>query len=382
MYFSYDDYMTSALISLVASLYKGVAKPVLFTQDPEKVHLRALSLGQYLGNSEFAKNTLSSVLKYENRVLEQNLFGITFKNPFGLAAGFDYEARLTQILPSIGFGFGTVGTLTNLPYEGNPRPMLGRLPKSRSLMVNKGFKNFGVRATLENLKGLHFEYPVGVSIGKTNTDLHKTREEAVLDIFEGFKNAEESRVPFSYYELNISCPNLKGSIEFYEPGHLDELLREIARIAIARPIFIKMPISKTDAEIRGMMEVITQYPKIKAVILGNLERNRSNPALREEEVQKFPQGNFSGLPCQKRSDELIAQVYKEFGAKIKIIGCGGIFSAEDSYRKIKRGASLVQLITGLVFEGPQLVSHVNRAFADFLKRDGYSSIHEAIGTYS
>src|SRR3989344_5459831 len=232
--------MASALISLGASLYKGLIKPLLFLKDPEKVHLRALSLGQYFGNSRFAKNIFSAVLKYEHPALKQNLFGIAFENPIGLAAGFDYEARLTQILPSLGFGFGTVGTLTNLPYEGNPRPMLGRLPKSRSLMVNKGFKNLGVRATLLNLKQLQFGYPVGVSIGKTNTDVHKTQREAILDISEGFKSAEESGVPFFYYELNISCPNLKGSIEFYEPAHLNELFQALRGLTTSRPIFVKM----------------------------------------------------------------------------------------------------------------------------------------------
>jgi len=367
------------LNSLIQHSYKGVIRQLLFLADPELVHRRTTALGEKLGKSKLAKGTLASLFRSNNPAIAQSLFGIKFQTPVGLAAGFDYEARLAQILPSLGFGFGTVGTLTNNPYEGNPRPMLGRLPKSRSLMVNKGFKNFGVEATLERLRGKNFEYPVGVSLGKTNNPAIGTVEQTVEDIVSAFCKAEKSEVPFAYYELNISCPNLSGSMDFYEPKRLERLLDAVSNLHVSRPIFIKMPISKTDEEILAMMEVIIRHQCIKAAIFGNLQRDRRHKTLFPAEVQKFSVGNFSGLPCQKRSDELIRLIFKKYGSKIRIIGCGGIFSADDAYRKIKLGASLVQLITGLVFEGPQLVSQINYELAYSLKRDGYSSIREAIG---
>jgi dihydroorotate dehydrogenase subfamily 2 len=385
----YDTSMNSFLVGTTGRVYRGAIKPVLFRFDPEAVHQKATALGQAMGKSRLVKRAITPIFRSDDASLAQELFGIPFKNPIGLAAGFDYEARLTQILPAMGFGFGTVGTLTNKAYGGNPRPMLGRLPRSRSLMVNKGFKNLGIAATLKNLEKLSFAYPVGVSIGKTNTLDITTQAEAVADVVAGFQAAEASPVAFSYYELNISCPNLMGSIDFYEPAHLTELLDGIAPLRIARPIFVKMPISKTDGEIRAIMDVIVRYPFIKAVILGNLQRDRKNPAIVPEEAARFSTGNFSGVPCRERSDELIELVYREYvssaagkkdsGGNLKIIGCGGTFSAEDAYRKIRLGASLVQLITGLIFQGPQLVAEVNHGLTEFLKRDGYRSIAEAVG---
>jgi dihydroorotate dehydrogenase len=401
--------MNSFIVNAVGVGYRKVAKPLLFLRDPELVHVHATALGEWLGRSATARRALAGVFSFQDSpknsssgsgFLKQNVLGIDFANPIGLAAGFDYEARLTQILPAMGFGFGTVGTLTNQPYGGNPRPMLGRLPRSRSLMVNKGFKNDGVAATLARLgeklqdpvrSGVAsaFAYPVGVSIGKTNTADLATQAEAIADVVAGFRAAEASGVPFAYYELNISCPNLVGLVEFYKPKHLEELLvaleeifsRDVrsADVRRARPVFVKMPISKTDEEVRAMMDVIVCHPFIKAVIFGNLQRDRNNPALVPEEAARWSVGNFSGVPCRDRSDELIRLVYREYGAKIRVIGCGGTFSAEDAYRKIKLGASLVQLITGLIFQGPQLVAQINRDLARMLARDGYRSIAEAVG---
>ncbi len=366
-------------VDAIGYLYKNIAKKILFRYDPEAVHARTTAFGEALGKKNFMKRVLAPVFSVNDRSLTQEVCGITFRNPVGLAAGFDYEARLTQILPSLGFGFGSVGTLTYGAYGGNPRPMLGRLPRSRSLMVNKGFKNLGVAATLERLKDAAFSYPVGVSIGRTNTPAHHTQADAVADVVRAFRVAEASAAPFAYYELNISCPNLGGSIEFYEPHYLKALLSALTKLSIARPVFVKMPISKTNEEIYSMMQVIVQYPFIKAVIVGNLQKDRADAEVIQKESDRFPVGNLSGMPCQRRSDELIRFVYNTYGSKIKIIGCGGIFSGEDAYRKIKLGASLVQLITGLVFEGPQLVAQINRDLMEFLEHDGYGSISEAVG---
>ncbi|KKR09440.1 MAG: dihydroorotate dehydrogenase 2, nonfunctional [Parcubacteria group bacterium GW2011_GWC1_39_29] len=332
-----------------------------------------------MGRFKFIRIILSSIFVHTKPVIEQSLFDIKFKSPIGLAAGFDYEARLTEILPSLGFGFETVGTLTRCAYDGNSDPMLGRLSRSQSLMVNKGFKNLGIRATLEKLTSKQVMYPIGISIGKTNNINIKTQEGAVEDIIETFREAERFRIDFTYYELNISCPNLIGNVEFYNPDHLNQLLQSLSRMTLSRPVFIKMPISKTDEEIDSMMDVIIQYPLIEAVIIGNLQQNRNSQSLYPDEVAKFNKGSFSGIPCQKRSDELIRRIYKKHGSAIKIIGCGGIFNTADAYRKIRLGASLVQLITGLIFEGPQLVSDINKGLVKLLYADGYNSISDAIG---
>ena len=362
-------------------IYQKIAKPVLFQFDPENVHSLITHLAEETGKYDLFKKFFSNFYGKRYSNLKQNIVGIDFESPIGLAAGFDYEARLTQILASFGFGFQTVGTITNNSYAGNPPPRLGRLPKSQSLMVYKGFKNDGARKASEKLSSLSFPIPLGISVGKTNTANLKTQKEAVSDVISAFETFERSKVKNLYYELNISCPNLFGNVTFYPPRNLDELLSEVDKLKIKRPIFIKMPIEKTDKESLAMLDVIVKH-NIKGVIFGNIQTNRKDPALVVSEVRKFKHGNFSGKPTQKRSDELISLCYKNYKNKLTIIGCGGIFNAEDAYRKIKLGATLVQLITGLIYKGPFLVSEINKELSEFVKRDGFKNINDAVGTES
>ena len=375
-------------------LYGTIFKPILFLLDPEFIHESMLSFGEFLGRLGFnpddksgprqnrrKKNILKLFFGKKYPELKQSISGIEFDSPVGLAAGFDYQAKLTQVLPNLGFGFETIGTITNQECEGNSRPRLGRLVKSRSLMVNKGFKNQGAEKIAKKLGPLSFSFPLGISIGVTNTEKITTEGQGVLDIVSAFKTFEMVAVKNSYYELNISCPNLKTKIDFYQPESLKKLLKAVNQLNIKKPIFIKMPINISDAEALAMLKVVGEA-KIDGVIFGNLQKDRHNESLIQEEVKKFPVGNFSGKPTEKRSNELIKLAYRNFGKQLVIIGCGGVFSAEDAYKKIKLGASLVQLITGLIFEGPQLVSEINRNLVRLLQEDGYKNIKEAIGVKS
>lgn len=313
-----------------------------------------------------------------NSLLTQKLHGIFFKNPIGLAAGFDYDAHLIQVAARIGFGLTTVGTVTNLYYGGNPPPIMGRLPKSQSLMVYKGFKSSGADVISSRLSGQTFSLPVGISIGRSNNRSLISEKESITDIIACFQKFEEGNIKHSYYELNISCPNLFGTVTFYPPKHLKMLLEEVEKLHLRRPIFIKMPIDRTDSQIRSMLNVIINYT-IAGVIFGNLQKDRKNSVLVQEEVAKFPRGNFSGKPTWQRSNELISLAFREYGKKLTIIGCGGVFSAEDAYTKILLGSSLVQLITGMIYSGPQLITQINMTLPEFLKRDGFVSIKEAVG---
>lgn len=373
--------LQNIFLKIINLTYKIIIKNILFLINPEKVHEGSVHLGEKLGNSKNIGKIISKITKTENSSLSQNINGITFKNPIGLAAGFDYEARLTQILPHLGFGFETVGTITDLPYEGNPFPMLGRLPKSKSLMVNKGFKNFGVEETIKKMEGLSFEFPLGISIGKTNKPEINTQTKAIDDIVRGFTKFEKSKCQNSYYELNISCPNLFGNVSFYSLKNLKELLNEIDNLKIKKPVFIKMPIEKTNEEISEILDVIAKS-SIEGVIFGNLQKDRTSRFIDKDELRKFPLGSFSGKPTFQRSNELIALTYKKYSKRFTIIGCGGVFSGEDAFEKILLGASLVQLITGLVYEGPQLVSQINIDLVRLLKENDYSNIKEAIGQKS
>lgn len=375
--------MNRPFATLTRWVYRGVLRPVFFRFDSEKIHNFLTARGAMIGRYPAARQLLGDMLKVEDQVLEQTVCGIDFKNPIGLSAGFDYDAVLPIVLPAMSFGFGTVGTITNRPYEGNLAPRLGRLIKSRSLVVNKGFKNNGIDSVIKKHKDSSFEIPIGISIGKTNSTESMTQVEAVADVVEAFRKVESASASagasFRYYELNISCPNLHGNVEFYSVEHLRELLSAVTGLSLSKPLFIKMPIDKTDEEVLAMIETIVTFP-VQGVIFGNLQRNRKDPTIDQKEVAKYAKGNFSGKPTESRSNELISLAYKNFGKKMIIIGSGGVSNAEDAYKKIRLGASLVQLITGLIYEGPQLVSEINSGLARLLKQDGFASISEAVGT--
>ncbi len=366
---------------IIRLLYKLFAKPIFFHFNPESVHNFVTNYAEFIGNHKFSIAVIKKIFSQNKKypTLSQTISGINFVSPVGLAAGFDYDAKLTQILPSLGFGFGSVGTITNRAYGGNPKPMLGRLPKSKSLMVNKGFKNNGAVTVSNKLSRKQFAYPVGISIGRTN-DPSLNQAQSISDIVSAFKIFEGSDVVHSYYELNISCPNLFGDISFYLPHKLNDLLLSIQKLKIPIPLFIKMPIEKDNKTVLALLSVISKHKFVTGVIFGNLQKNRKDPALDADEVAKFTTGNFSGKPTWNRSNELIKIAYEKYGDQLIIIGCGGVFSAEDAYYKITLGASLVQLITGLIFEGPQLVAEINEGLEKILQKNGFKHISEAVGS--
>lgn len=361
-------------------LYIHIVKRFFFLFSAECIHGSLTRTGNFLGSFALGRGITRIFFSYAHHSLEQDVCGIHFKNPIGLAAGFDYDAKLPQILPSFGFGFNSVGTITNMSYEGNPPPMLGRLPKSKSLLVNKGFKNRGAEKISQELKKYSLEIPLGISIGRTNSSKLTTVSQSIEDIILAYSVFENAQVKNLYYELNISCPNLLFATEdFSDPKNLEPLLKEIDTLHLKKPVFIKMPIDKSDEQIRTALEVISKHDSIRGVIFGNLQKNKKDSSLDPVEVAKFDRGYFSGKPCEKRSNELIKLAFKEYGTKLVVIGCGGVFTAEDAYKKIRNGATLIQMITGMIFEGPQVISAINQGLVELLKKDGFSHISEAIG---
>ncbi|MEK7645834.1 MAG: dihydroorotate dehydrogenase (quinone), partial [Patescibacteria group bacterium] len=352
-----------------------------FLFPADGVHELFLVGGRWLGQHRFFKKLFGKMWSYENPILNQNLVGLAFKNPIGLAAGFDYNADLVEILPSVGFGFHTIGTLTVEPYAGNPRPMLGRLSKSKSLLVNKGFKNEGVAKVLAyvnlNLNGAIR----GVSIGATNK-VYIDFETMIENIVAGFVEAEKFK-NFDYYELNISCPNLRNLENLKEKLDssvgLTKTLSRLDVLNISRPVFIKMPLEKTFEQAKELIEAAVPFAFIKGLIFSNLAKDRNNLAFDQEEIAKAGAGNFSGKPLENQSNETLRYAYRHYHERFLLIGVGGVFTAEDAYQKIKLGASLVQLITGMVYMGPQQIGLISKGLVKLLKRDGYHHISEAIG---
>jgi len=372
--------MKSLSVHFLGWLYRNFGTKIFFMFDSEPIHDFVLNMGDIMGKIPGVPALTGLFIKVSDSSLNTEVAGIHFENPVGMSAGFDHEARLTQIISGLGIGFESIGTVTNKPYAGNAYPRIKRLVKSKSLLVNKGFKSTGMEKVLSRLSGYKFRVPVGISIGRTNTVEHNDHADAITDIIESFKKAEASKVPFSYFELNISCPNLSKDISFYEPERLHQLLSAIFLLELSKPLFIKMPTTLSDEKTKHLLDVVMKFP-VAAVILGNLQHDRNNPAFDKGEIAEFGKykGNWSGMPCQSRSDELIRLAYTHTEGKLPIIGCGGIFNAEDAYRKIKLGSSLVQLATGFVFNGPQLAGEICADLPEMLKKDGFKNIKEAVG---
>jgi dihydroorotate dehydrogenase len=345
---------------LLGVMYQLGLKPLFFLFPAETVHQLMTGYGQRLGQSEFGRKLTRWLFAFHDLSLTKKIDGIFFSNPVGLAAGFDYEADLTQILPEVGFGFMTIGTVTLRSYSGNPKPRLGRFPSSHSLLVNKGFKSPGAKAIIKKLSGKKFQIPLGISIGSTNA-AYPSLATQVQDITRCFTLFEASNVKHLYYELNISCPNTAGGQPFTTPNRLELLLTKLDGLKIERPVYLKMPIDLTPQETVALLNVAKKH-QVRGVIFGNLTKDKNNPDVTKVDRQAWTHsaGNLSGKPTWNRSNALVALTRKHFGSRFTIIGTGGIFNGRDAQMKLDLGADLVQLITGMVYQGPQVVGEINQ----------------------
>jgi dihydroorotate dehydrogenase len=339
--------------------YTHLLKPLFFLIDPETIHDFMTTAGETLGKFSLGRWLTRMLFGYQDPALAKTLDGITFPSPIGLAAGFDYNGRLTQILPSLGFGFHTIGTVTLHPYAGNPKPRLGRFPKSQGLLVNKGLKSWGAYIVARHLEKLPLHIPTGISIASTNKLFSSTREQ-LLDIAESFLIFEKSAVKHVFYEMNISCPNTFGGEPFTSPERLEILLQLLDQLNLTRPVYIKMPIDQSEALSLALLRVAAAHD-IAGVIFGNLTKDKNNPAIdsSERELWSHQKGNVSGKPTWDRSNALLSLAQKHFPGRFTLIGTGGVFSPLDVERKQQLGADLCQLITGMIFQGPQLIGQIN-----------------------
>ncbi|MDP3093318.1 MAG: quinone-dependent dihydroorotate dehydrogenase [bacterium] len=353
--------------------YANILKPIYFRLDPEEVHNAMTRIGKFLGQRAITRKATSLSFSFTHPMLEQNLLGIHFPNPVGLAAGFDKDALLTDILPCVGFGFAEVGSITGEPCEGNPKPRLWRLKESRSLLVYYGLKNQGCEKIAGRLRSKNFKIPLGTSIAKTNSLATVETEAGINDYLKAFRQFVDIG---HYFTINISCPNAFGGEPFTEPDRLNRLLLAIDAVSTKKPIFLKMSPDLSEEQIDAILRVCENH-RIHGFICGNLTKNRSALKMGDQIVPE--KGGISGKPTEELSNAQIRFIYRKSGGKYIIIGCGGIFSAIDAYTKIKAGASLVQLITGMIFEGPQFISEINRGLVQLLKKDGFQNIREARG---
>jgi dihydroorotate dehydrogenase subfamily 2 len=353
--------------------YKYLLKPIFFQFDPETIHDAMVNTGSFLGKSVSGKSLIKSLFYYQHPALQQKILGITFKNPIGLAAGFDKDAKLTNILPEVGFGFEEIGSITGEKCQGNDRPRLWRAPHSKSLIVHYGLKSEGSQAIAAKLECSSSDIPVGTSIAKTNSPNTVDEQAGIADYVKAFKAFV---LLGDYFTINISCPNTFGGQPFTQPQELDRLLEALDKIKTKKPIFVKFPPDLKKKQIDAILTVCSKH-RVHGLILSNLTKNRNNKAIKDFKLPSY--GGMSGKVVEQLSNDLIGYVYKKTKDRFIIVGVGGIFNAEDAYKKIRLGASLVQLITGMIYEGPQLIGDINRGLVKLLQKDGFKNISEAIG---
>lgn len=366
------DFFVQCRNAIIGFFYRWVCKPVFFRIDPEDIHDFMTSTGVFLGRFRLTRFFTKLSFGYSNKVLRQHILGIDFTNPVGLAAGFDKNAQLTKLLPFVGFGFEEVGSITGEPCEGNPKPRLWRLPKSKALIVHYGLKNDGCVAISKRLAHEKFIFPVGTSIAKTNSPDTCETQAGIDDYVKAFKHFIHIG---AYFTVNISCPNAFGGQPFTDPAKLEKLLGALDTVHTDKPVFLKFSPDITETNLDEILYVAQH--RVHGFICTNLTKERNNPKIVDSEVSS--KGGISGKVVEDLSNRMIAHIYNKTKGKYVIVGCGGVFTARDAYKKIRLGASLIQMITGMIYQGPQAVSSINLGLVKLLKRDGFRNIHDAVG---
>jgi len=341
-------------------MYKILVRPILFLLDPEKVHHLTFFLIRLLGKIGLT-NLYKSIFVLENKALEREVFGLKFKNPVGLAAGFDKDAKLYNELSDFGFGFIEIGTLTPKPQDGNPKKRIFRLKADQAIINRMGFNNSGVFDAVERLKKEH-RVLVGGNIGKNKTTLN---EDAIKDYLICF----DALFPHvDYFVVNVSSPNTPGLRELQDKEPLTALLKELkkenTKIAskgvdtIEKPILLKIAPDLTDDQLMDIIKIV-ENTKIDGIIATNTTIKRGE--LKSSYLLSEEKGGLSGKPLTERSTEVIRFLAEKSNKAFPIIGVGGIHSAEDALEKLEAGADLVQLYTGFIYEGPVLIKKINKA---------------------
>jgi dihydroorotate dehydrogenase len=336
-------------------MYKWLVRPLLFQFDPEKVHYFSTSSLRILLKIPLLSYLFKKSYQYESPLIEKDVFNILFKNPVGLAAGFDKNAEFYKEMHALGFGFIEIGTVTPLPQEGNPKKRLFRLKQDKAIINRMGFNNKGVKAAVKALKNKG-DIIVGGNIGKNKIT---PNEKAIEDYDICFK-ALFSYV--DYFVVNVSSPNTPDLRALQDKEPLLKILSHLQKLnnlePKPKPILLKIAPDLNDSQLIDIIDIVEET-NIAGVIATNTTIKRDNLVSHN----KTETGGLSGKPLSKRSTEVISFLKQNSKTKFPIIGVGGIHSAEDALEKFEAGAELVQLYTGFVYEGPALIKKIKKAYA-------------------
>ncbi|WP_179338379.1 quinone-dependent dihydroorotate dehydrogenase [Winogradskyella ludwigii] len=339
-------------------MYKALLRPILFLFDPEKVHYFTFSLIRNLSKLPGFKSLFKSLYVIEDKRLERQLFGLTFKNPVGLAAGFDKNAVLYNELANFGFGFIEIGTVTPKAQEGNPKQRLFRLKDDKGIINRMGFNNEGLSTAITQLKGNKGKLIIGGNIGKNTQTLPEDYTKDYLECF----NALHPYV--DYFVLNVSCPNVGSHAKLNDKDYLLELIGSVQKankaFAEQKPILLKIAPDLNALQLDEIIELMAET-NLDGVIASNTSIDRSGLKTSEKRLLEIGNGGLSGKPIKEKSTAVIKYLADKSNKAFPIIGVGGVHSAEDALEKIEAGADLVQVYTGFIYEGPSLIKQINKA---------------------
>ena len=339
-------------------MYKLFIRRFLFLFDPEKIHYVTFSLIRFLCKVPFFSAIFRAMYLIEDKRLERNLFGITFKNPVGLAAGFDKNAVLYNELANFGFGFIEIGTVTPKGQEGNPKKRLFRLKDDLGIINRMGFNNDGLETAIVQLKKNKGKLVIGGNIGKNTQTSPQNYTNDYEECFKGLH-------PYvDYFVLNVSCPNVGSHEKLNDKEYLLELISSIQNLNLLeptqKPILLKISPDLNNNQLDEIIEIVAET-KIDGIIASNTSTSRSGLKASKKHLQEIGNGGLSGLPIKEKSTRVIKYLKDTSNKAFPIIGLGGIHSAEDALEKIEAGADLVQIYTGFIYEGPGLIKQINKA---------------------
>ena len=338
---------------LCARMY-NLIKKILFRFEPETIHHQVMKGLQILHGLPLGKKLIRSFCQPATG-LERQLWGLTFKNPVGLAAGFDKDAKYTDALACLGFGFVEIGTVTPVAQPGNDQPRLFRLPADKALINRMGFNNGGAVAAAKRLHKRSSDIIIGGNIGKNKIT---PNEDAISDYEKCFHTLFDV---VDYFVVNVSSPNTPNLRALQEKEPLKQLLHHLQMLnnqkSKPKPILLKIAPDLTDSQLDDIIEIVRET-KLAGLVATNTTISRENLATPDSEVAAIGAGGLSGLPVRERATEVIRYIHRNSSGSIPIIAVGGIFTAEDAQEKLDAGASLVQIYTGFIYEGPTIVKKI------------------------
>jgi dihydroorotate dehydrogenase len=357
--------------------YSTFVRPLAFRLDPERAHRLALRAG---GMARFAAPALRAIYSVSDPRLATSVAGIRFETPIGLSAGFDKSGEAIETLAALGFGFVEIGSVSIDPSVGNPRPRLFRLPEDRAIVVAYGVPNDGARAVAQRLSGMRLPVPLGINIVKTNRGAGALPESADQIIGEYVEAARTLERHADYLTFNLSCPNTEDGRDFFaDRGHLDASLAAIGEVGLRKPVFLKVSPLGGVPMIEQVLEAAAPHRFVSGFMF-NLPIEKPKLLRSPPEVWRAMPGAVSGPPAAALLDACLREMWRRIDrSRYALMASGGVFTAEDAYAKIKLGASLVQLLTALVYEGPGVVRRITRGLVDLLQRDGLKNVADAVG---